>query len=71
MTRAQCLHQASVILDEIGEKEIEEFFGEFVHDQVTEDLLRERLARWKAEQLRKMESVMIRMQYGEGNESVH
>ena len=64
MTREQALHQASVMLDEIGERDIENFFEEHVYDAVIEDLLRHKVARWKKEQLQRIESLVIRMENG-------
>ena len=71
MTRTEALHQAAVLLDEVGEAEITKFFEEFVYDPIAEDALRHRLARWKAEQLARIESAMMRMQEGGESDSLH
>ena len=61
MTRAQALHQASAILDDVADRDIEKYFEEFVYDPLIEDALRHKAARWKAEQLARIEATMTRM----------
>jgi hypothetical protein len=71
MTREGALHQAAVLLDEVGEAEIEKFFEQHVCDPIAEGLIRRRLVRWKQQQLARMESAMMRMQSDAASDLLH